>query len=255
MNYAVPVPSLMVRNIMYNIVVDISYVIKKHKFTILKYKTTKETYWMENLVRNLKVEIWSQNNNKIVTGVIAHIEKSLFYVEIDVPEVSEEKLSVGTHILLKVLGDSQGLKIYDATIKYRLHGLLHLGDLEINANIQRRNDVKVNIDHEAIITCTSKQPEEMISAHFYDLSAGGTCFKVNTAHRSYTEGDEFEMIFDMGDTPFFLKMRVLRAIEDDQGNVKYGCQFYDLGPEEEKYIREQVYKVQLASRKSIKYQI
>ncbi len=209
---------------------------------------------MRSLEKNLEVELCSLNNNKISQGVIAHIEKSLVYVEIDSPEIPEEKLCADMHIFLKV-GDNEGLKIYDAIVKYRLGGLVHLNDVVLNSHVQRRNDVKVAIDYEAIITCTSKDPEEMVSVHFVDLSAGGTCFQVNTPNKAFDAGDEFEMIFDLGDTPFFVKMRVLRGFQDNKGNTKYGCQFFDLSPQEEKHIREHVYKVQLTSRRNVTYQV
>lgn len=199
----------------------------------------------------LRVQLLDDKNYKIVDGVILKEEQSVIYIEIEEPDFPATLIGVGKEVHMKIFGDKDGLKIYKGTISYRLGGLVTLSDLSLMVSIQRRNDLKIHINYELVITCISRVPEIVVKAKFLDISAGGACFSLDGTKRRFVEGEVFETIFDLGRCPFFIKMKVLRAIEEPSGRILYGCQFVDISKEEEQIIREFVFKTQLVSRRRL----
>ena len=82
-----------------------------------------------------------------------------------------------------------------------------------------------------------------------DLSCGGIAFR---AERPFDVGEQFEVVIPMtSEGPLLLKCQVLRARADADGNF-CACKFIDMINDEESFLREAVFAIQIQAAKSRK---
>ncbi|MBQ9648180.1 MAG: PilZ domain-containing protein [Oscillospiraceae bacterium] len=83
-----------------------------------------------------------------------------------------------------------------------------------------------------------------------DLSCGGIAFR---SPQMFAVGDVFEIVVPMtSDGPLLLRAEVLRVhLEQEAGNF-YACKFVNMIDDEESYLREAVFAIQISSVKTRK---
>lgn len=196
-----------------------------------------------------------ESNQEIIQGTLAELLKKdkQAILELESNQLEEDEI-IGRKVRLSIIDEQQGVFLYEGIVQYFLRHRLHLEQLEFLNRIQRRSDVKVQIDYEDVVELISKDPITCASVHFKDISAGGTCFESDVS-LDLEVGDMVSTIFKLCRYPVLLEMKVLRVNETDRQSYVYGCQFVGIGQQVERLIREFVFKLQIERNYKAKKEI
>lgn len=104
-----------------------------------------------------------------------------------------------------------------------------------------RQDVKIDLNFKAAITYHQNNKLKSAQIQMKDISSGGLCF--NT--KQDLEMDLiYEIVISITKVPIILKLKIVRKLEpEEDGIFIYGCKFIDIGPDEEKLLREAVFRL------------
>lgn len=124
--------------------------------------------------------------------------------------------------------------------------------------IQRRNDIKIHVELDTIITFQNEEDVLLNAAIIIrDISAGGIFF---TCHYQFSHGQEFTFAFSQASPSLMLKARIIRIqppheynpkLPDEKNLFGYGCKFIELSPYKESIIRNFVYRRDLQLQKKV----
>lgn len=107
--------------------------------------------------------------------------------------------------------------------------------------VKYREDIKVDVDYKGIITFYEEEQINNIAVRVRDISSSGLCFysKIDLK-KEYT----YETVIPVTKIPIILNFQIVRKLQSEEESVYiYGCKFIKLGIEEEKMLREAVFRL------------
>lgn len=107
-----------------------------------------------------------------------------------------------------------------------------------------RDDVRMDVDLHTYLT----SPEDKVRRDVVirDLSSGGVRFSTT---EEIGEGETFNIIIPYREPPLTATIKTIRKLGVGSGFL-YGCQFIDLGENEESHIRSWIFAIQAERRKN-----
>lgn len=171
-------------------------------------------------------------------------------------EARNDMLVRGRLARLNLINEEKGVWRCTGRVGSISDGRVEIEELELLEHVQRRKDVKVNLNYSNMIAAAAKDPQEeeeqivQIPVTFKDISAGGARLEIKDSNEKLEIGDIVTMDFDLGRFPIKVNLKILRITEETEGIYSYGCQFIDIKGSQESILREFVFRTQLGKKKS-----
>ncbi|NLK37281.1 MAG: PilZ domain-containing protein [Epulopiscium sp.] len=119
-----------------------------------------------------------------------------------------------------------------------------------NITAQLRSDLKVRVSYKSSVRVIDSASPLNINIQSRDISCGGICFQ---AEQDLMTTELYETVVPITQDPIILKLRIIRKVFDKEKNVYvYGARFVELKHNEERMLRQAIFRLQMIARKKIK---
>lgn len=119
-----------------------------------------------------------------------------------------------------------------------------------NITAQLRSDLKMKVSYKSTVRMIDAISPLNINIQSRDISCGGICFQTE---QDLMTTELYETVIPITHDPIILKFRIIRKIFDKEKNVYvYGARFIDLKHNEERMLRQAIFRLQMIARKKIK---
>lgn len=133
------------------------------------------------------------------------------------------------------------MEFYQGTVYQAEKDKMYLNNITPEGENKKQQDVKVNIRMDQIITYYQDKQLMGCRVKMKDLSAGGMCFSTNVNLDSQRV---YEIITSLTKEPLLINFKIVRQIRSENGKeFIYGCKFLNIGPDEEKMLRNTVFRL------------
>ncbi len=140
-------------------------------------------------------------------------------------------------------------EIFEAKVFQIKEGKLFVENLK-NITAELRSDLKMKVSYKSTVRSLEGLSRINVDVQARDISCGGFCFETE---KDLMTTELYETVIPITKEPIVLKFRIIRKIFDKGKNVYvYGCCFVDLKINEERILRQAIFRLQMIARKKIK---
>jgi hypothetical protein len=119
-----------------------------------------------------------------------------------------------------------------------------------NITAQLRSDLKVKVSYKSTVRMLDTPSSTNINIQSRDISCGGICFQTE---QDLMTTELYETVVPITQDPIILRFRIIRKVFDKEKNVYvYGARFIELKHNEERMLRQAIFRLQMIARKKIK---
>lgn len=140
-------------------------------------------------------------------------------------------------------------EIFEADVYQIKEGRLFVENLK-NITATLRSDLKMKVSYKSTLRSLEGTSRKNLEIKARDISCGGMCFETE---KDLMMTELYETVVPITRIPLVLNLKILRKTYDEERNIYvYGCRFVELNNNEDRLLREAVYRLQMIARKKIK---
>lgn len=190
-----------------------------------------------------KVVILNSDNQIIANAYLESICNKTAIIQLNSLKTIENNLKKFSEIRFRICANY--VETFQGTISEMKENIIVIENLK-EVTVNDREDVKTAVDYKTMITFYEQTERKNIAVRVKDISSSGFCFHSKAdLKKEYT----YETIVPITKVPIILDFQIVRKLQsEEQAIYIYGCKFIELGIEEEKMLREAVFRLQ-----SLKY--
>lgn len=185
-----------------------------------------------------KVQILNDKNECVANGCLQHMDNDKVVLSLEPSDMTEE-IKMLYEIRFRVMGSYKD--IYDGKVSRIADNKIYIWELK-NSDIQRRQDVKLDIGYETTISFHHEGQVRNLLVKVKDISTGGLQFICKS---NLNMELVYETIIPITREPIVMSLEIIRkTVVEGNDCFLYGGKFIDIDAEEEKILREVIFRLQ-----------